>query len=86
MGRRMIRPGAAPSAPWNDRDALDDYGHTATPDWRDTDWLRGLKTIEIDGIPFNYVDIGSGDRERYFEDGAARLAVRSAWLPGSGGR
>ncbi|MET0614587.1 MAG: alpha/beta hydrolase [Thermoleophilaceae bacterium] len=63
MGRRMIRPGAAPSAPWNDRDALDDYGHTATPDWRDTDWLRELKTIEIDGIPFNYVDIGSGDRE-----------------------
>jgi pimeloyl-ACP methyl ester carboxylesterase len=59
----MIRPGAAPSAPWNDRDALDDYGQTATPDWRDTDWLRELKTIEIDGIPFNYVDIGSGDRE-----------------------
>ena len=63
MGRRMIRPGAAPSAPWNDRDALDDYGQTATPDWRDTDWLRELKKIEIDGIPFNYVDIGSGDRE-----------------------
>ena len=63
MGRRMIRPGAAPSAPWNDRDALDDYGQTAAPDWRDTDWLRELKTIEIDGIPFNYVDIGSGDRE-----------------------
>ncbi len=25
--------------------------------------MRELKTIEIDGIPFNYVDIGSGDRE-----------------------
>jgi pimeloyl-ACP methyl ester carboxylesterase len=61
MGRRMIRPGAAPSAPWHYRDALDDYGQTATPDWRDTDWSRELKTVEIDGIPFNYIDVGSGD-------------------------
>ena len=29
MGRRMIRPGAAPSAPWHYRDARDDYGHSA---------------------------------------------------------
>ena len=57
MERRMIRPGAAPSAPWHYRDALDDYGQTATPNWRDTDWLRELKTMEIDGIPFNYVDV-----------------------------
>jgi pimeloyl-ACP methyl ester carboxylesterase len=63
MERRLIRPGAAPSPPWDDRDALEDYGQTATPDWRDTDWSRELKTIEIDGIPFNYVDVGSGDRE-----------------------
>ena len=61
MGRRMIRPGAAPSAPWHYRDALDDYGETATPDWRHTDWSRELKTVEIDGIPFNYIDVGSGD-------------------------
>jgi pimeloyl-ACP methyl ester carboxylesterase len=61
MGRRLIRPGAAPSAPWRYRDALGDYGQTATPDWRDTDWSRELKTMEIDGIPFNYVDTGSGD-------------------------
>jgi pimeloyl-ACP methyl ester carboxylesterase len=57
----MIRPGAAPSAPWHYLDALDDYGQTATPDWRDTDWSRELKTVEIDGIPFNYIDVGSGD-------------------------
>ena len=63
MGRRLIRPGAAPSAPWHYRDALDDYGKSAEPDWRDIDWLRELKTIEIDGIPFNHVDIGSGDRD-----------------------
>jgi pimeloyl-ACP methyl ester carboxylesterase len=63
MGRRLMRPGAAPSAPWHYRDALDDYGRTATPDWREIDWLAELKTIEIDGIPFNYVDTGSGDRD-----------------------
>jgi pimeloyl-ACP methyl ester carboxylesterase len=61
MERRLIRPGAAPSAPWHYRDALDDYGQTATPDWRDADWSRELKTLDIDGIPFNYIDVGSGD-------------------------
>jgi pimeloyl-ACP methyl ester carboxylesterase len=61
MERRLIRPGAAPSAPWHYRDALADYGQTATPDWRDTDWSGELKTVEIDGIPFNYIDVGSGD-------------------------
>jgi pimeloyl-ACP methyl ester carboxylesterase len=65
MGRRMIRPGAAPSAPWHYRDALDDYGQTATPDWRGTDWASELKKIEVDGIHFNYVDVGkdAGDEE-----------------------
>jgi pimeloyl-ACP methyl ester carboxylesterase len=59
----MIRPGAAPSAPWHYRDARDDYGQSATPNWRETDWLSELKQIEVDGIPFNYVDLGSGDRD-----------------------
>ncbi|HKP20236.1 MAG TPA: alpha/beta fold hydrolase [Thermoleophilaceae bacterium] len=65
MGRRLIRPGAAPSAPWHYRDARDDYGQSATPDWRETDWASELRTIEVDGIPFNYVDVGadSGDED-----------------------
>ena len=63
MERRMIRPGAAPAAPWRDRDADDEYGCTATPNWRETDWSRELKQIEIDGIPVNYVDVGSGEEE-----------------------
>src|SRR3954451_3338802 len=63
MGRRMIRPGAAPSAPWRYRDARDDYGQSATPDWRDTDWKSELKNVDIDGTPVNYVDVGSGDGE-----------------------
>jgi pimeloyl-ACP methyl ester carboxylesterase len=61
MGRRLIRPGAAPSAPWHYRDALDDYGETATPNWRETDWTHELKQIDLNGIPFNYIDVGSGD-------------------------
>jgi pimeloyl-ACP methyl ester carboxylesterase len=63
MGRRLIRPGAAPSAPWDYRDAMPDYGASASPDWRATDWASELKRIDIDGIPFNYVDIGSGDKD-----------------------
>jgi pimeloyl-ACP methyl ester carboxylesterase len=65
MGRRMIRPGAAPTAPWHDRDAGDDYGKTAAPDWRATDWASELKQIDVDGVRMNYVDVGhdSGDEE-----------------------
>jgi pimeloyl-ACP methyl ester carboxylesterase len=59
----MIRPGAAPAAPWHDRDADDEYGCRATPDWRETDWSRELKQIDVDGLPVNYVDVGSGDEE-----------------------
>ena len=58
-----MRPGAAPALPWRDRDADDEYGTTATPDWRETNWGRELKTLEIDGTPINYVDVGSGDAE-----------------------
>ncbi len=58
-----MRPGAAPAPPWRDRDADESYGATASPDWRQTDWARELKTIEVDGTPINYVDVGSGDEE-----------------------
>jgi pimeloyl-ACP methyl ester carboxylesterase len=63
MERRLMRPGAAPASPWRYRDADDDYGATATPDWRETDWSRELKQADIDGTPVNYVDLGSGERE-----------------------
>ncbi len=58
-----MRPGAAPAPPWRDKDADDDYGATATPDWRETDWSRELKRIEVDGVEANYVDVGSGDED-----------------------
>ena len=63
MARRLMRPGAAPTPPWRYRDAEDDYGATATPDWRETDWSRELKRVDVDGTPVNYVDVGSGDEE-----------------------
>ena len=58
-----MRPGAAPALPWRDRDADEGYGATASPDWRQTDWARELKRVEIDGVPINYVDVGSGDQD-----------------------
>src|SRR5215216_6520998 len=63
MGRRLMRPGAAPASPWRYRDADDDYGATASPDWRATDWSNELKSVEVDGTPMNYVDVGSGDED-----------------------
>jgi len=59
----MMRPGAAPASPWRYRHADNDYGATATPDWRATDWVRQLNTVDVDGTPMNYVDVGSGDEE-----------------------
>jgi pimeloyl-ACP methyl ester carboxylesterase len=59
MARKALSPGAAPTTPWRYRDAGDDYGATASPDWRQTNWVEQLKQVEIDGTPVNYVDVGS---------------------------
>jgi pimeloyl-ACP methyl ester carboxylesterase len=40
-----------------------DYGVSDRPDWREIDWAAHLRTMEIGGVPVNYVDIGDqGDR------------------------
>jgi pimeloyl-ACP methyl ester carboxylesterase len=59
MARRALSPGAAPAPPWRDRDADDDYGASASPDWRETNWANELKSVQIDGTPINYVDVGA---------------------------
>jgi pimeloyl-ACP methyl ester carboxylesterase len=56
-----MRPGAAPAPPWRDRDADEDYGATASPNWRETDWARELKRVDVDGVPVNYVDVAAGE-------------------------
>ena len=38
--------------------AGDDYGATAQPDWRETNWRDHLRTAEVDGRTVNYVDVG----------------------------
>jgi pimeloyl-ACP methyl ester carboxylesterase len=40
------------------RHAEDGYGVSDRPNWRDVDWAKHLKTIEIGGTPVNYVDVG----------------------------
>jgi pimeloyl-ACP methyl ester carboxylesterase len=63
MGRRVLPPAAAPASPWSDRRADHGYGAKAEPDWRSIDWREQLMTVQVDGTPVNYVDIGSGERE-----------------------
>lgn len=60
---RYFVPTALPARVRAARLAGDDYGVTAQPDWRQTDWRRHLHQLEIDGTPVNYVDIGAGERE-----------------------
>jgi pimeloyl-ACP methyl ester carboxylesterase len=57
MARRLMRPGARPASPWRYRDADDDYGASSTPNWRETDWSRELKRVEVGGTPVNYIDV-----------------------------
>jgi pimeloyl-ACP methyl ester carboxylesterase len=63
MERRLLAPGAYPATPWRDRDAGAGYGATAQPDWREIDWAKELRRVNVAGTPVNYVDLGSGDRE-----------------------
>src|SRR3954454_5849571 len=62
-----LRPSKAlPATPWQASRAGDDYGATASPDWRSVDWRPHLRSISIDGRNVNYVDYGprdSGGRE-----------------------
>jgi pimeloyl-ACP methyl ester carboxylesterase len=55
-----------PPPPARRRDAVrtdDDYGVSDRPDWRDVEWAAQLETIDVGGVPVNYVDIGEqGDR------------------------
>jgi pimeloyl-ACP methyl ester carboxylesterase len=63
MPRRFLAPASAPAGPRRYREADHDYGVPDRPDWRDIDWQRELKKLDVDGLSVNYVDLGSGDRE-----------------------
>src|SRR5919197_4425929 len=52
---------ARPATPWAGRRADEEYGATAQPDWRETNWREYLRWLVIDGRQLNYVDMGSGD-------------------------
>jgi pimeloyl-ACP methyl ester carboxylesterase len=60
---RLFVPTAAPTTPGRAREAGDDYGQTAEPDWRTIDWGAHLHRVEIDGTPVNYMEIGQGELE-----------------------
>ena len=54
----MIRPAAAPAAPWAARRASDDYGAPAQPDWREVDWSPHVRQVDIEERTVNYCDYG----------------------------
>jgi pimeloyl-ACP methyl ester carboxylesterase len=42
----------------------DPYGNP-DPEWMGIDWRRHLGTVEVDGTPVNYVDLGPPEREQH---------------------
>jgi pimeloyl-ACP methyl ester carboxylesterase len=58
---RIFPSDARPARRKAARNAGDDYGATASPDWRTIDWREHLNQAQIAGRRVNYVDIGSGD-------------------------
>ena len=60
MGRKLPKV-VPPAAPWHAARAGDDYGVRDEPDWSTIDWREHRRTVELDGVSVNYVDIGSGD-------------------------
>ena len=57
----IIPSRALPATPWAAQRAGDDYGARGEPDWRQVDWSRHLRSIELGGRRVEYVDLGEGD-------------------------
>ena len=60
---KVLPSKSRPTAPWHAKQADDDYGVSAKPDWREVDWREHLHQVEIAGRRVNYLDCGSGERE-----------------------
>jgi pimeloyl-ACP methyl ester carboxylesterase len=58
--RQLLASRARPAAPWEARNADQDYGASAEPSWREIDWPAHLHDVEIERRQVNYVDIGEG--------------------------
>jgi pimeloyl-ACP methyl ester carboxylesterase len=76
-----LRYAARPAPPWAARQAGDDYGAPAEPDWRDVDWSSHVKSMQIDGRRVVYCDYGTardGSRPVVLVHGLA--ACWQCWL------
>jgi pimeloyl-ACP methyl ester carboxylesterase len=61
-GLERVYPSKVPPAtPRAARHAPGDYGVTAEPDWRATEWSEHLRTIRLAGRSVTYVEMGSGE-------------------------
>jgi pimeloyl-ACP methyl ester carboxylesterase len=59
--RKLIASAARPGSPLRARHAGDDYGAHGQPDWREVDWRRHLRQLDVDGRSINLVDYGEGE-------------------------
>src|SRR4051812_9586308 len=62
---KLILSSARPGSPFKARHAGDDYGAVAQPDWREVDWSRHLRQLDVDGTSVNFVDYGEGAPDRH---------------------
>lgn len=61
MARSIFASNAFPAGPGAWRDADEDYGRSAEPNWRSVDWGAHLRWEEIGGTRVNVLDIGRGE-------------------------
>lgn len=62
---RLLTSKALPGMPWRAADAGDDYGAPAEPNWREIDWRRHLRQLDLDGTTVNFADYGESVAGRH---------------------
>jgi pimeloyl-ACP methyl ester carboxylesterase len=58
---KVLPTASPPATPWSAKRADDTYGKSASPNWREVDWLSHARQTTIAGRRVNYVELGSGE-------------------------
>jgi pimeloyl-ACP methyl ester carboxylesterase len=63
--RKLVASPARPGNPLRAPHAGDDYGAHDEPNWREVNWRRHLRQIDVDGKSVNLVDYGESESDKH---------------------